>query len=47
MKGKDTRGYPYRGYLPAAGCNWQRADFDEGGKPEYAEKNSRSQIEID
>ena len=32
MKGKDTRGYPYRGYPPAAGCNWPRVDFDEGGK---------------
>ena len=34
MKRKDThhtRGYPYRGYPPAAGCNWLRVDFDEGG----------------
>ena len=47
MKGKDTRGYPYRGYPPEAGCNWLRVDFDEQGKPEYPEKNPRSQIEID
>ena len=25
----------------------ERVDFDEGGKPEYPEKNPRSQIEID
>ena len=47
MKGKDTRDYPYRGYPSAAGCNWLRVDFDEGGKAEYPEKNPQSQIEID
>ena len=34
MKGRDTRGYPHRGYPPAVDCNWLRVDFDEGGKPE-------------
>ena len=43
MKGKDTGGYPYRGYLAAAVCYWLRVDFDEEGKPEYPEKNTRSQ----
>ena len=33
MKGENTRGYPYQGYPPAAGCNWLRVDFDEGGVP--------------
>ena len=28
-------------------CHWSRVYFDEGGKPEYPEKNPRSQIEID
>ena len=47
MQGKDTRGHPYRGYPPPAGCNRLRVDFDERGKPEYPEKNPQSQIKID
>lgn len=47
MKEKDTRGYPYGGHPPAAGCNSLRGDLDEGGKPKYQENNLRSEIEID
>ena len=47
LKGKDTRGCTYRGYPPAAGCIWLSVDFDEGGNPENAEKNSHNQTEID
>ena len=48
MKGKDTRGYPHRGYPPTARCNLLRVYFDEGGKlDQYPEKNPQSQIEID
>ena len=47
MKGKDTRGYPYRGCLPAAGCNWLRVHFDEAETSEDREKNPQSQIETD
>ena len=39
MKGKDTRGYSYQGYLPAAIWNWLRVNFDDGEKLEYPEKN--------
>ena len=47
MKGKETRGYPYRGYQPTVRCNWLRVDFDEGGKPVYLEKKPQCQVEID
>ena len=47
MKGKDTRGYPCRGDPPADRCNWLTVNFDKGEKPDYLEKNPRSQIEID
>ena len=47
MKGENTRGYPYRRYPPTAWWNWLIVDLDEGGRPEYSEKNPRSQIEID
>ena len=43
MKGKDTRGY--RGYPPAAACNWLRVDFDDGGKPDCPEKNPHTKID--
>ena len=48
IKGKDTRGYPYQGCLPAAECKFLRVYmyFDEGGKPEYREKNPQRPIEI-
>ena len=39
-------GYPFRGFPPAAGLNRLTVNFDEGGKPEYPEKTTGSQIEI-
>ena len=44
MKVNDTRGYPFRGYLPRSYL--LRVNFDEGGKPEYPEKIPWSQIQI-
>ena len=42
MKGKESRGYPYRGTIHLQlDVILLRVDFDEGGKPEYPEKNPR------
>ena len=48
MKGRDTRGYPYHdeGIRPGF-IDPESIFMRDRGKPDYPEKNPRSQIEID
>ena len=44
MKGKARpKVIPIGGIRPQPDVNWLRVDFDEGGKPEFSEKNPDSE----